>query len=313
MAETFKTPKVGDEVNHVAPNTLKVTKTKVVSVSEKHDGRLVTVEVPVTTQNADGDPVETTQKVTVPHRPKDKMGGGTWHFAMILLLALLALGVRKALANIPTYRTFGTYGSAAAPSTIVLPADQFSQIRIVSINYKSDTNIANLNMSSGTTALSVTTSNSMYSGTVTNIVNATNGLSTSATVVLMHWASGVGYTNGVTSWYNTGTNIMPAGLLTNQVTTTGTYGTGPAGALATNVSYIVTTAAFPVYPSVSDEIYVMGTVSSLYVGAGTNQWINGDAIYSGAYGRPVIVSLTPANVSNTIPVLSTHYDSASQP
>ncbi len=101
----------------------------------------------------------------------------------------------------------------------------------------------------------------------------------------MHWPNGIGYTNAASSWYNTGTNIMPAGTLTNTVN----GATGLAGQAATNVSYIVTAVAFPVPLSVGDEIYVMGPVSTLQIGSGTNA-LNGDDIFSGNYGRPVIVS-----------------------
>ncbi|HEX9046101.1 MAG TPA: hypothetical protein VF988_03665 [Verrucomicrobiae bacterium] len=300
-----KAPKVGDEVNYVAPGG-KITKAKVSSVNEEHKGRLIKVKVEEKSKNADGDVVTATREVPAVHRPEEHAGGNTWHWPVIVAALLLSLFTAK--AGIPTYRTFSAYGNAAGPATVVMPADPSSQIRIVTAAYRSDTNNAFLNLSSGGTALSVTTSNSMYAGTVTNIINTTNGLSPAATLVLMHWANGIGYTNAVVSWNNTGTNIMPAGLLTNLVNGV----TGPAGAMATNVSYVVTTTAFSPAPSISDELYVMGAVTSWPIGTGTN-WLNGDDLFSGNYGRPVLVQLLPALVTNGLPSISAHYDSASQP
>jgi hypothetical protein len=70
MAKDFEAPKVGETVNHVAPYSNKITKVKVAAVSEEHDGRIVTVEIPTKRKNADGDEVITLTKVSVPFRPK---------------------------------------------------------------------------------------------------------------------------------------------------------------------------------------------------------------------------------------------------
>jgi hypothetical protein len=302
----------GDTVNYVEPTTCKVTKTKVVSVPEEHKGRSVIIEVSTTAKNKDGDEVVTSQKVAVPYRPKEKLAGNTWHHAMIALLMALALSLQlSAFAAIPTYHTISAYGNNTLPATAIFPADPNSQIRVVTINYSSDNAAAVLNLSSGTTAYSLMYTNPTASWT-TNVIMSTNGLSANAGLFLQH--AGAVYTNTASSWANTGTNILTiAGVtISNSVTTYGVYGTGPAGFPATNLNYVITSFGWGVYPSVSDEIYLQGPITSISVGMGTN-WLNGDDLFSGNYGRPVMAQITPATATNRLSSVSSHYDSASQP
>lgn len=240
-------------------------------------------------------------------------------FKSIALALGLAVGLSaaNASANIPTYHTYSANGNAAGPATLVFPADPNSQVRIVSIYYIADTNKAALQFSSGTTAFTVVYTNAATS-TVTNIINSTNGLAAGNILVLQKAATGVDYTNDVVSVGNTGTNTMTLSgvTITNLATTLGVYGQGPVGTPATNVNFVVIqSGGWGVYPGVNDEIYVMGAISSLPCNGTTNivQAVNGDDIFSGDYGRPVLMMLTPCLNTNQIPSASAHYDSASQP
>lgn len=305
-------PQAGDEVNYVTPHEKKVIKVKVVHVPEEHKGRTVMLEIPAKKKNADGEEVATLDKVSAPFRPKEKLAGHTWHHALIAALLLLVFSVR---AGIPTYHTYSANGSAANPATLVFPADPNLQVRLINIWYIADTNNAALQVSSGTTAYSLLWTN-LATTTVTNIVNSTNGLAAGGIVILQH--AGVNYTNDVISVGNTGTNTMAAyGVaVTNLTTTYGAAGNGPVGTLATNVNWVVLqSGGWGVLPSLNDEFYLMGPVSSFPCNGTTNilQNVSGDDIFSGNYGRPVLLMLTPASKTNQIISASAHYDSASQP
>ena len=308
MNNEFKAPKVGDTVNHVAANSRNIIKAKVVAVDEKTGGRAVTVEVPKTTKNADGDTVSVQEKVTVTFREKESLAGHTWHWALIAVLLSLCLCAR---ANIPTYHTYGgAGGNSTYPSQVIFPADPNSQIRVVSVFYSSDLAGALLNFSSGTTEYSLVYSN-CSSTTLTNVINSTNGLSPNAVVILQH--NGIDYTNYVSSFGNTGTNTYTVplfGVITNTATTYGAYGQGPVGQAATNVNWVIMASSWGYQAVPGDDIYLMGTVSSLFSGGITNS-INGDDIFSGNYGRPVLLTLGPSTTTNRISSASAHYDSAS--
>jgi hypothetical protein len=312
----FEAPKVGEPVNYVAPHSLLISKAKVTAVSEEHDGRLITVEVPIKKINKDGDEVVTNQKVTAVYRPKIKLAGGTWHLALLTLLAAAVMSLQQlANAGIPNYHTYSAAGNAAAPATVIFPADPNAQVRLVSLFYRVDTNTAVIAFSSGTTAYSLAATNTATSA-VTNVIDATNGLLIGSIAMLQH--AGLDYSSAITSYGNSGTNnwTNSAGyVLTNSTTTLGAYGQGPVGFPSTNVSWVaVSSGGFGVLPLIGDEIYLMGSVTS-FPGGTTNTILNisGDDIYSGNYGRPVQVQLTPALATNNIYSASAHYDSASQP
>jgi hypothetical protein len=55
----------------------------------------------------------------------------------------------------------------------------------------------------------------------------------------------------------------------------------------------------------------MGSASTIPTLSTTNA-LNGEAIYVGNYGRPVLVTMSPASVSNRLNAVSAHYDSQSQ-
>lgn len=204
-----------------------------------------------------------------------------------ILSAVAALGLCafafNAPAVLPTYKTFSAAGTAAAPATIIFPDDPNSQIRIVTIYAQSDTNNAQLQFTTGGTAIWQTATNAGASA-VTNLVNSTNGLVPGSVLVLNH--GGTMYSATLSSFNQNATN----GNGTNIVLNSGGWG---------------------VATSAGDNIYQMSATNTINVGNTTNSQ-NGDAIYVGNYGRPVMLRLTPALVTNALPAASAHYDSASQ-
>lgn len=204
-------------------------------------------------------------------------------FKNILLTGLavvaVCLGVKAAL---PTFKTTSATGTAAAPATAIFLSDPNSQIRLLSINWQSDTNSARLELTTGNGAYYETTTNTLTT-TVTNKINSTNGLVPNAVLMLEH--NGAAYLSTVSSFDQNATN----GNGTNVVLASGGWG---------------------VVSSIGDSIYQMSSTNYLFAGATTNAF-NGEAIYVGNYGRPVIVRVVPALVTNAIPATSAHYDSQS--
>lgn len=201
---------------------------------------------------------------------------------ILIAVGCVALAV-SAVAGIPTYKTFSTAGNAALPSQLNIPEDPNSQTRIVDVTYTSDTNNAQLVLSSGGTTFWQTATN-QASSSVTNQISSTNGLAVGQTLVLNH--NGTLYTNVVLTW-NQSTNVASPYQGTNVVLQTGGWG---------------------VATSVGDNIYVMGQNSvTRYVGSGTNS-IDGDAIYVANYGRPLTATLSPASSTNRLAV-TVRYDS----
>lgn len=204
---------------------------------------------------------------------------------ILTLAATCVLAAVGAVAALPTFRTFSAGGNTSYGATVLMPADANSQIRVVSINYSSDTVGAALAFSSGVGAYYLAATNAATS-TVTNQINSTNGLSIGSILVLQH--GGVLYTNQVVTW-NSSTNLL-TGNGTNVVLATGGWG---------------------VLPTLFDDIYQMSAPVTLIVGSGTNA-INGDAVFVGNYGRPVIIAFPVATATNRLSLVSVHYDSASQ-
>lgn len=193
-----------------------------------------------------------------------------------------------AFAALPIYKTVSGYGNAAAPATVFFPSDPASQIRVVYVNYGSDSNAAVLNFSTGATAVDIAATNAATSS-VTNLITSTNGLSVGAVIVLQH--NGVDYPSTVVTW-NSSTNYNPA--TTNGAATGGTNVVLAAGGWGVNTS-------------IHDDVYVMSAATPIPIGAGTNV-INGTAIYVGAYGYPVEAQLTPASVTNRVYSAGASYD-----
>jgi hypothetical protein len=200
------------------------------------------------------------------------------HRAPAMALATLAaIGITLAArAALPTFSSKSAAGNAAAPSRVIFPADPNSQIRLLSVLYSSDTNNAQLQFTTGGTPLLCLATNSA-SG-VTQVVASTLGIPASSILVLQH--AGVCYP-GTLSSTNNSTNV------------------------------VLTSGGFGQIASIGDEIFVMGATNNWIVGVGTNA-LQGEAIYVGNYGRPVMIYLTPALSTNQLNGVTAHYDSQSQ-
>jgi hypothetical protein len=180
-----------------------------------------------------------------------------------------------ALAATPLYTSKNATGYAAAPSTVIFPSDPSSQIRLVNVSYQSDSNTAVLSYSSGVGAYTVLNTNTTTG--LTNIVTSTAGMVTGSVMVLEHL--GVGYFATLSST-NNGTNAVLA---------SGGWG---------------------VTPAVGDNLYQMGTASTVFVGSnGTATAVqNGEALFVGNYGRPVMIQLSPALVTNRLNNVTARYE-----
>jgi len=287
-------PKPGDKINLVLAARQETVLLPVVSVPDVHAGRQVIVEV-------DGRPDKDGQvkktKLAVPFRAPEEdaaLVGLTWHWpakaALILALLALAFGL-TAQAAMPTYRTLSDGGNAASPAVVYFPANPNAQVRVVGVWYTSDTNNGTLGFSTGVTAYTQTSTNAT-SASVTNLVNSTNGLVAGSLLLLDN--NGNACTNTLTSYgtYVTGTNTF--GQVTNQAFIV--LGTGGWNQALTNAQ---------------ENIYQMGAISTIQVGSQSNA-INGEAIFVGNYGRPVVVTLGPTLVTNRLSSVSAHYDQIGQ-
>lgn len=186
---------------------------------------------------------------------------------ILLIAASVAAVALAALAGSPTFsqKTYFT-GTAASPGQVIFPSDPTLQIRVVHLDWRSDTNNANLQFSGGSTAY-VCQSNCTTAASVNTVINSTNGLTGTSVLVLEH--GGVGYAASVSSW------VGP----TNVVLASGGWGS-PA--------------------SVGDNVYLMDTPVNRLVGVGTNS-IDGEAIYVAALAaRPVMIKITPCGFTNGI-------------
>jgi hypothetical protein len=207
----------------------------------------------------------------------------------LILPAVLLSGV-AALAASPTYKTMSASGNAASPASVTFPADPYgTQVRVIGVNYSTDTNNSVLSFASGTTVYTQTATNQATSS-VTNQINSTNGLSVGATLVLQH--GGVCYANTVLTW-NQSTNIASPYQGTNVVLNSG---------------------GWAVAASAGDPVYLMGAATTLPApaassGSTTSAAVNGEAIYVGSLaGRPVTVTITPAFATNKLNSVTAHYD-----
>lgn len=191
-----------------------------------------------------------------------------------ILTVLGVCGIALAsYAALPTFKTLSAAGNAAAPSVVIFPDDPNLQIRIVNVTYSADTNNAALQYTTGNGAYSLLATNT--SSGVTQVVNSTAGLVANSVLVLNH--GGTCYAATLSST-NSGTNA------------------------------VLVSGAWGVAPSIGDAVYQMGSTNAVPVGAATNA-VNGEAIYVGNYGRPVMVRLTPCLGTNQLNAVSAHYDS----
>ena len=201
---------------------------------------------------------------------------------IIVAAGLLALSAWAA-SNL---QTFSGVGNNTLPDTVIIPAIPTAQTSIVSVWYTGDTNNQTINFSTGAGAYYQTVTNAATSS-ITNFVNSTNGLVANSVMVLQH--AGVCYTNTLASYGNNSATNGVTGVVTNACfLVLGTGGWGVASA-------------------VLDDVYQMSAETSLYVGAGTNA-LNGVAVFVGNQGRPVMVRMSPALVTNRLSSVTAKFD-----
>ena len=200
---------------------------------------------------------------------------------ILCLAAAAAVAVTPVTAGVPTFKSFSGAGNATTPTTVIVPADPNLQFRVLSINYASDTNNGGLLFSKGAGAYYATITNATTGagGTTatTNNISATNGLVTSSVMVLQQ--NGSCYSSTLSSWG--GTN--------------GTY------------FIVLASGGWGVAQAVNADIYQMSAATSPYVVGASTNWLNGEALYVGDQGRPVIAKLTPALATNQIISLTGQY------
>ena len=186
--------------------------------------------------------------------------------AAVVALATFNLQLATVHAATPAYVTkSGNSIGGTNGAKVIFPSDPSLQIRVVSLNWNSDSNTAVASFNTGAGAYTITATN-LSSTYLTQYVNTTIGMVTNTTFILEH--AGVGY-----SQLLTGTNN-----LTNAVFLSGAFG---------------------VISSVNDNLYQLDTAITIPIGATTNAQ-NGDALYVGNYARPVIVQITPVLTTNKI-------------
>ena len=187
----------------------------------------------------------------------------------LLIAAALSLACLGTQAASPFVTRTGSTGPGSATNYVVIPSFAGYQAILQSVQYRSATNVGVLGFQSGAGAWTQTATNTTTG--VTNQISSTNGLVPGSFLVLEH--AGTGYIAALAS-LGQATN----GMLTNAVLASGGWG---------------------VAPSVGDSIYQLGTASTIPVGLGTNA-VNGNCIFAGEPGRPIVVWLGPAGLTNYI-------------
>jgi len=177
----------------------------------------------------------------------------------------------------PSYVT--TSGNGAAGVTNYFAAQPLYQARIVGAIAQSDKAGSFIQLSSGSTACTVTNpiSCSTNSGGTIFMVNATNGLTVGDILVLQ-----------------TANGTNAAGVAVGNAT-------GVIAALATN-NVTLASGGFNCTMAAGDEVFKMGTASKFPLGASLQNY-QGDALFVGAKGRPIriVIDGTSActNISTT--------------
>lgn len=179
-----------------------------------------------------------------------------------------------AVAASLSYSTLSDAGTAASPAEVIFPSVEMKNIRLVGVNWSSDTNNASMSFSYGTSAKVITVANASSSG-VTQVLDSVTGLAANDVLVLQQ--SGVCYAATLSST-NNGTNAVLA---------SGGWGVASVA---------------------GSEVFKMSTATTIPIGATTNAQ-NGEAIFvSSQQSRPVRVVLSPANVTNRINTATAIYE-----
>lgn len=185
------------------------------------------------------------------------------------VLALALTIAPRAKAAAPYTQTAQSTGPGSGTNQIViLPAAPNEQQVIKNIDYRSATNTALLSLSSGTTVFTVMSTNILGATATTNYVSGTNGFVPGGWVVLNR--AGTPYVAAL------------AGL------------TG-----ASNI--VLASGGWGVSAQPGDNIYMMGTANTYPLGLGTN-FLN--PFYIGTAGRPVLIQLGPAGLTNYMRITS---------
>jgi hypothetical protein len=152
-------------------------------------------------------------------------------------------------AQVPTYTTL--HASGRSTSVVLFASSPGQQLRVVQAIASSDLASANLTLKTGATPLTVAYTNPAAAKQIG--VSSTNGFATGDYLILE----------------------TASGLVTNaQITGFGA---------ATNI-----TLASQVYPTVpGDQVYKLGSATTLFVGTATNRTFSSEAVFVGNRGRPV--------------------------
>lgn len=191
---------------------------------------------------------------------------------VLIVTALVGLACLAAQAALRSYVTKSAGGNTTAGAQVSFVADPQAQIRVVSVWYGSDASTNQLRFSSGAGSY-VISSNNAAAAIIT--VSTTNGLAANDRLFIQS-ANGAYWTNCTISSFPQSTNII--------ISLAPSFGT-------TN----------------GDYVYKMNTPDTIPIGVATNA-LSGEAIWIGTYGRPVIVEMFPAAVSNRLNTVSVKYD-----
>jgi hypothetical protein len=195
-----------------------------------------------------------------------------------LLLSTLNSQLSTSWAASPTYVTKTALGGGhtnpiTGGATAIFKADPNLQLRIVGLNWNSDSNTAAAIFYPGAAAYAVMFTNPTTTFT-TQYVDRTAGMVPQTEFVLEH--AGVAYI----------CTLVSTNSATNAVFNPGAFG---------------------VLSSVGDSLYALGVSNSIPIGATTNAQ-NGEAIYVGPVGRPVVVRIAPSLVTNKINTVTGRYE-----
>lgn len=165
----------------------------------------------------------------------------------------VGLAVSVAVADSPSYQQ--ATGAHATATAVYFAADPFLQARVVGVIYTTDLVGAVLTFKSGTTPYTVSATNL---NTTTLTVASTNGLTTSDSLIIQSATGSI--TNIAISSFPQSTNITLANI-----------------------------PGFNTVPG--DQAYKVGTATTLGAFTNVNYSLQGEAIFVGSRGRPVMVTL----------------------
>jgi hypothetical protein len=190
----------------------------------------------------------------------------------LLKLSLVALATTLALSASaqPRFVTKSAGGNSTTGAEVIFRSTPGAQKRIVNVLYQSDKADGSLAFTAGTVAYYTTRTNGA-STSVTNCLNLTNGLANSAVLVVEH--AGVPYKGTISSY---GSNAVEGAFV------------------------VLTSGGFGVATTTNDTVYLMGSATTVPVGATTNG-LAGYSIYAADFpGRPIRVAMPAATTTNRL-------------